>query len=211
MSFSDPVTSDDAGVTDCDIKSNAFENVIETGIDFDAEELAKKAKEGDSLSFALLAYKYHRFLLKYVSSFDVPYTEREDLMQEGLIGLLKAVRSYDGVSSAFTTYAFHCIKSHIISALRRYNRQAKSSSAEQSIERNTLEQSISPETEFIDKESTKQLHDKFFSVLSSYESKVFEMYLADIPCSEIAARLNKDGKSVENALQRIKSKLKKLV
>lgn len=209
--FSDDISSDGSVSVDRDIISMAYESGFGTGSDLDTETLAKKARDGDSLSFALLAYRYHRFLLKYVGSFNVPFTEREDLMQEGLIGLLKAVRTYDGVSSSFTTYAFHCIKTNIISALRRYSRQAKASAAEQSIDRNTLDMSVSPESEFIDKESTKQLHDKFFSVLSPYESKVFEMYLADIPCSEIAARLNKDGKSVENALQRIKSKLKKLI
>ena len=206
--------SDDSGSingADLPINSTVFAGGIESVGDLDAEALAKKAKEGDSLSFALLAYKYHRFLLKYVGSFDVPFSEREDLMQEGLIGLLKAVRSYDGSSSSFTTYSFHCIKTHIISALRRYSRQTKASMAEQIFDRNTSEMSISPETEFIDKESTKQLYDKFFSVLSSYESKVFELYLADVPIAEIALRTGKDGKSVENALQRIKAKLKKLV
>ena len=69
----------------------------------------------------------------------------------------------------------------------------------------------SPESEYIDKESSAQLHDTIFSVLSTYESKVFGMYLAEISYSQIASRLGKDIKSIDNAIQRIKNKLKKLV
>ncbi len=173
--------------------------------------LVASAKEGDSDAFDLLASRYQGFLSSYISSLSVLPSEKEDLMQEALIGLLRAVRSYDTEKAGFSTYVSACVKNSVISYLRRYGRQNKVlpmedvSSAGGDYDANT------PELHFIDHESTAQLQQKVFSVLSPYETKVFEMYLAETPYALIAKRLNKNEKSIDNAIQRIKAKLKKLV
>lgn len=181
-----------------------------TGI---VEEIAlvASAKNGDEAAFGALADKYHGFLSGYVTSLSVPEREKEDLMQEALIGLLRAVRSYDGVSSRFATYVSTCVQNSVISYLRRYAKHKLEIPVEDT---EALAEKLGasvPEFNLMDIESTNQLHDKVFSVLSKYERAVFEMYLAEIPYAVMAKKLNKNEKSIDNAIQRIKAKLKKLV
>lgn len=172
--------------------------------------LVASAKAGSDIAFETLAAQYAGLLRRYVISLDVPEAEREDLMQEAFIGLLRAVRSFDGVSSSFVTYATACVKNSVISGLRRYGHHRNEVSLE-GVELSEEAVLDSPEIALIDVETTNGLHNKFVSVLSKYEKTVFEMYLAQTPYSEMAKRLGKDEKSIDNALQRIKAKLKKLV
>ncbi len=180
-------------------------NVIEEN------DLVASAKDGDSSAFDVLANRYHGFLSSYVSSLSVQASEREDLMQEALIGLLRAVRSYDSEKSGFATYVSACVKNSVLSYLRRYGRQNKAVPVDDVATLYEDYDGDTPELRLIDLETTAQLQEKVFSVLSPYEQKVFEMYLAETPYASIAKRLNKNEKSIDNAIQRIKSKLKKLV
>ena len=173
--------------------------------------LVASAKEGDSDAFDLLASRYQGFLSSYISSLPVLPSEREDLMQEALIGLLRAVRSYNSEKAGFSTYVSACVKNSVISYLRRYGRQHVAFPIEDVSSLNGDYDTNTPELQFIDLETTAQLQQKVFSVLSPYETQVFEMYLAETPYALIAKRLNKNEKSIDNAIQRIKSKLKKLV
>ncbi len=172
--------------------------------------LVASAKAGSDVAFALLAEQYAGLLKKYVMALNVPVAEREDLMQEAFLGLLRAVRTFDGVSSNFSTYASTCVKNSVLSALRRYAYRHNEVSLE-GIQLNAEETVLSPEMALIDVETTNGLHDKFVSVLSAYEKTVFEMYLAEIPYVTMAKKLGKNEKSIDNAIQRIKAKLKKLV
>ncbi|MBR6594395.1 MAG: sigma-70 family RNA polymerase sigma factor [Clostridia bacterium] len=178
---------------------------------FEESVLVASAKEGDSDAFGALASRYHGLLYSYISSLGVDESEREDLMQEALLGLLRAVRSYDSDRSSFATYVSACVKNSITSYLRRSGRQVRSFPVEDVYSVCENGDGESPELILIDMESTAQLMKKVFSVLSPYEKKVFEMYLAEIPYASIAKRLNKNEKSIDNAIQRIKAKLKKLV
>ncbi len=181
-----------------------------TGI-FEENALVASARGGDEAAFGLLAEKYHGFLSGYISSLSVPDREREDLMQEALVGLLRAVRSYDGVSAKFSTYVAACVRNSVITYLRRYGKQRYEIPYEDvELIAERIEHST-PEFRLIDIESTNMLHDRVFSVLSQYERKVFEMYLAEISYADMAKKLNKNEKSIDNAVQRIKAKLKKLV
>ena len=175
--------------------------------------LVDAARNGDSLALSLLVVKYRSFLSKYVSLLNIPSCYKEDFVQEGLIGLLKAVRTYNEKVSAFSTYACRCMRNSVISELRKYKRRgiAFEVGLDDSIESVASASAVSPEDEYVDRESLKQLHDTVFSVLSPFESSVFEMYLADTPYAVMSKRLGKDVKSVDNAIQRIKNKLKKLV
>lgn len=178
-------------------------------------EIVEYAKKGDSLAFAILSERYHRAIIGIVNSLNIPSSETEDMMQEGLIGLLKATRTFDSsLGVQFSTFAYTCIKNSILSALKRYNRLKKTSlhsSMSVGLEEIEEEYLSSPEAKLIDSESAQELQKRIISALSSYESKVFEMYLAEVPYAVMSKRLNKDVKSIDNALQRIKNKLKEFV
>ncbi len=211
--------------------SKMNERVVSADQEFDNEKsLVEAAKNGDSLAITLLVVKYRRFLDKYVGLLNVPVRYKEDFIQEGLIGLLKAVRTYrTDENCSFSTYAWRCVRNSVISELRRHNRSRIGEEVSiddfpggvenmqmihgtnGNFELVASPVANSPEREYIDRESSSQLHDTIFSVLSTYEAEVFEMYLAEIPYSTIAMRLGKDIKSIDNAIQRIKNKLKKLV
>jgi RNA polymerase sporulation-specific sigma factor len=199
----------------CEKEESSFGNSVNAT---NEKALVDAARNGDSLAITMLVVKYHGFLDKYVGLLNVPERYKEDYIQEGLIGLLKAVRTYDETKGfSFSTYAWRCIKNSVISELRRFERNGiRNEVSMDEISEGMLEEVSgtainSPESEYIDKESSAQLHDTIFSVLSTYESKVFGMYLAEISYSQIASRLGKDIKSIDNAIQRIKNKLKKLV
>jgi len=173
--------------------------------------LVASAKSGDDKAFGVLAQRYHGLLSSYVASLSPSVPEREDLMQEALIGLLRAVRSYDGVSACFGTYVAICVRNSVITGLRRCGKQKQEVPYDDLgplTDGTALE---TPELQYFDIESTNQLQDRVFSALSKYERAVFEMYLAEIPYAIMAKRLNKNEKSIDNAIQRIKAKLKKLV
>lgn len=177
----------------------------------DDSVLIASAKRGDGTAFALLAERYHGLLKSCVSSLPVSAHDKEDLMQEALIGLMRAVRSYDGVSSKFSTYVSACVRNSIVTWLRRYGKQRCEIPYEDVQQLALRLEQTTPEIKLVDIESTSQLHDKAFSVLSPFERTVFEMYLAEIPYAVMAKKLNKNEKSIDNAMQRIKAKLKKLV
>lgn len=177
----------------------------------DESVLIASAKRGDSAAFALLAERYHGFLKSSISSLPVSAHDKEDLMQEALIGLMRAVRSYDGVSSKFSTYVSACVRNSIVTWLRRYGKQRCEIPYEDVQQLALMLEQTTPEVSIEGIESANQLHDKAFSVLSPFERAVFEMYLAEIPYAVMAKKLNKNEKSIDNAMQRIKAKLKKLV
>lgn len=172
-------------------------------------DLVNSAKQGNARAFELLAAKYQRLLDWYVRQLNLPVSEKDDFIQEGLIGLLKAVRTYDNKSSSFLTYASLCIKNSIISAVRKYSKNFSTLVSYDDISDNTIpDVKGSPESSFIDRESIGILYNKVFSVLSPYELDVFEMYLSGMSYSDMASKLNREPKSVGNAVYRIKKKLK---
>lgn len=173
--------------------------------------LVASAREGDSLAFALLVHRYSRIMNSYIGTLSVSESEREDLLQEGLIGLLKAVRSYEEEKAKFSTYAVTCIKNSIISALRRYNKTVSFVPSSEIFGGTEPQEAESPETILLDTESGRLLHDRLFKALSPLESKVFELYLADETYAEIGKKLGKDVKSIDNTVQRIRSKLKRII
>ncbi len=132
----------------------------------------------------------------------------EDLFQEGLIGLLKAVRTYDGVSSSFSTYASACVGNSVVSAVRKYRRQSAPSVP---LEETPEVVVSSPESEVIDRESSSLLYARALSGLSAFERAVFERYLAGQSCSEVAKALGRPEKAVENAVCRSRRKLRTLL
>ena len=179
-------------------------------LDHDESKLIASAREGDDRAFEALASSYRRLLEYHVRSFDPPSSVYDDLLQEGLIGLLKAVRGYDGKSSSFATFASHCIRNSIISGVRRYNSQSKTGTFDVS---DLSEEDRSPSAEEVTLDGIRAglLYEKVVSVLSDYERMIFEMYLSELSYESIAFAIGKDVKSVENAVYRIRTKLKTIV
>ena len=174
------------------------------------QELIAEAKSGDEQAFELLAQSYKRVLEYHIKRIDANPSNYDDLFQEGLIGLLKAVRSYDGTSSAFATYASLCVRNSIISGVRKYANQTTHTVP---ISEPCLEEETTPSAEevLLDRVRVGQLYDKVYEALSPYEKIVFDMYLSDIPYESMAFVIGKNVKSISNAVFRIRNKLRQIV
>ena len=179
----------------------------------DSLALIYKAAHGNQDAFRSLAEKYEPLIHKLVGSFTVPEAERDDLFQEGLIGLYKAVLMYDPELSSFGTFAYLCIKRSILSAVRSYQTTAVglTSLPEDEFSGLALGTADSPETAFLHKESYALLLERIDSHLSDYENTVLRLYLTGVSHDLIAQRLATSRKSVDNAISRIRRKLRVLI
>lgn len=179
------------------------------------EELLEGAKDGDSNAFEEIAARYQGMINAVAGSFNVPESERDDLRQEGLIALYRAVCKYDKALSGFSTFASVCIKRAMLTWIRdhvskvgRDGSLVTEVSLDESFE-NILsdENTVCPEELYISKETVKSLRSHAMKQLSDYEKCVFLMYLEEMSSSEIADSMGRTKKSVENALDRIRKKL----
>ena len=176
----------------------------------DEESLVASARKGDERAFEALAEAYKRVLEFHVRRIAPPDSIYDDLFQEGLIGLLKAVRRYDGKSSSFATFASLCIRNSILSGARKYGTQ--SVRTDNSLPEAETEETVpSAEETLLDGIRARELYDKVLSALSPYEKLVFDMYLKDISYESMSFVLGKDVRSIENAVYRIRNKLKTIV
>lgn len=179
-----------------------------------AEELAQNARCGDSSAFEEIARRYEGAIRAISASFAVPESERDDLYQEGLIALYRAVCRYDGSIASFSTFARVCIKRAMISWVRRTDEETRSLSLDgESPWEDRLsdllpaDESEGPEEAYLTKEFCAEMRRRAMRKLSDYEKCVFLLYLEDVGAAEIARMLGKPKKSVENALLRIRKKL----
>lgn len=174
------------------------------------EELVASAKRGDNQAFEALAADYKRILEFHIKHLDQNPSNYDDLFQEGLIGLLKAVRSYDGRSSSFATFASLCIRNSIISGVRKNAAQTSKTVA---VPKTVTEEETTPSAEdiLLDDVSAGMIYEKVCTSLSPYERTVFEMYLSDVSYETIAFVTGKSVKSATNAVFRIRTKLKQIV
>ena len=150
--------------------------------------------------------------------------DRDDIIQEGLIGLYKAVKSYDGMKCAnFKTFAEVCAVRQMISAVKTSTRK-KSSPLNHSVPIYTEDgelipavgkmadtKNVNPESIVIEKETSDGMDSMLSGVLSEFEAEVLSYYLSGLSYREIAQVLKKKPKAVDNALCRIKSKIEKFV
>ncbi len=167
--------------------------------------LIENAKNGDERAFEALAEKYKRVVEYHIKSINADSSTQDDLFQEGLIGLLKAVRSYDGKTSLFVTYASHCVRNSIVSAIRKNSKQVLNGETSFDTEKETVP---SAEDVLLNDVGAQILYEKVFSALSPYEKTVFELYLSDMSYENIAFVTGKSVKSTSNAVFRIRNKLR---
>ncbi len=153
-----------------------------------------------------IAREYSRLVTRCVRRFSLPGSEREDLYQEGMIALLKAMRSYDeGKNDNFEAYAALCIKRRLIDAVRRRAPEETSELSENLSE--GPDGSADPLNAIVDAESAKEIHASLKSSLSQLEGDVLDLYMDGYTIREIALKLDRSEKSVGNAVARIRGKL----
>ncbi len=181
------------------------------------EELILRIRDGELQIIDFVMEKYKNLAKSKSRSMFILGADNDDLIQEGMIGLFKAIRDYDtGRDASFYTFAELCITRQIYTAIQASNRQKHvplntsiSLSAEHTIE--LQQEDGNPESIIIDQESANALEEMIVKELSGFEKQVLELYLTGMTYTEIAKVLNKDQKSTDNALQRMKGKVKKVI
>ena len=185
------------------------------------EQLAKMAREGSETAEEILIEKYRSLVKGKTKIYFIIGADNEDVIQEGMIGLFKAVRSYEPDKEAtFRTYAELCINRQILSAIKTANRLKhqplneslpleKTQDDGESISAETLftVEDNNPETLMLMKEILDYLMDENSDLFSPLERKVLGERLKGLSTSEIAHRMERDPKSIDNALQRIRKKV----
>ncbi|WP_458861870.1 sigma-70 family RNA polymerase sigma factor [Acidaminobacterium chupaoyuni] len=163
-----------------------------------------------------LAREYVKLVRSCIRPFFLTGGDYDDLEQEGMIGLLKAIRGYDPAKSdSFEAYAVLCIRRQIYDAVKKSQRKdghltVISASEDQVSDRvSNIKVQQDPETEVLAKESALEIQSALSGLLSAFETSVLRYYLEGYTTSQIAQMLKKENKSVDNAIQRIRRKLAK--
>ena len=189
------------------------------------EELIVRYMDGDDSVVDFLMDKYKYLVRSQAENMFLLGADHEDLLQEGMIGLFKAIRDYDpGRDASFHTFAKLCISRQIFTAIEAANRHKHAplntytslSEADNDQYHEVRERLVemtaiaSPETMLIDKENMAQLEEMLTSELSALEKQVLDLYFIGMSTKEIAAILGRTEKATDNALQRMKGKLRKV-
>ena len=184
-------------------------------------EILKLIESKDNEAMEYIIKKYSFIVKKEIRTMYLIGAETEDLYQEGMIGLFKAVRDFEPDKGAvFSTFATLCVKNQVKSAVTAANRKKHiplnqyisiyaSSEDSESNEELFLDdgEKTNPEKKVLAKENKSELMDSIMDMLSKLEIQVLNLYLEGLSYAEIGDRLGKTEKSVNNALQRIRSKL----
>lgn len=191
------------------------------------EELVKDYKWGDKIAGDILINRYDPIVKKYTRKFFLIGGDENDIFQEGMIGLFKAMQGYNEKATAnFKTFAILCIKRQLITAIKISNRQKnavlnKSISINATIDNEYDESSEivsvikdvndkDPSNIIIEEEFFKEFNDRINNALSDKEKAVFNEFKNGKSYKEIASTLNCKVKSVDTAITRIRKKAKKI-
>ncbi|MGL5206467.1 MAG: RNA polymerase sporulation sigma factor SigH [Acidaminococcaceae bacterium] len=196
-----------------------FENMT------DEEVVMVAKKEENLLAQEYLLYKYRNFVRAKARSYFLIGAEREDIIQEGMIGLFKAIRDFrNDKLSSFRAFAELCVTRQIITAIKTATRQKhiplnsyvslNKPIYEEDSDRTLLDvisgaKVANPEEMVISREEFLDIENKMNNILSDLEWKVLMSYLDGKSYQEIALDLDRHIKSIDNALQRVKRKLEK--
>lgn len=199
-------------------ETNNFQNLTD-------ENIALLAQEGNENATSYLLYKYKNMVKGFSRRFFIMGADSEDLVQEGMIGLFKAIQKFEEAKySAFSTFAYQCVKNQIQDAVKSANRK-KHSALNNSISLNyTIKQEndetdeildflscdeFNPETKILKKESSKSFYKKLQSLFSKKELLILSNFLQGKTYEEIANTTNVTKKKVDNTLTKIRKILTK--
>lgn len=190
------------------------------------EELIIALKDGDQKIIDYLMEKYKELVRKSAKSMYILGADSDDLIQEGMIGLFKAIRDYDpGRDASFHTFAKLCIQRQMYTAIEAGNRLKNlplntyvSIKNQNFFEDDGEDDGIvlesgeaGPEEKMIDNDNVYRIMSKLNECLSDMEKSVLDLKLTGMNYVEIAGVLGRDPKSTDNALGRIKSKVRKIL
>ena len=192
------------------------------------EELIRRSREGDEAASNELMSRYKAVVRNRASSYFMAGADQEDLIQEGMIGVFKAIRDYDEKKGAsFRTFAELCIQRQIISAVKGASRM-KHAPLNESVSLNRpvsdvddgagpLEELLAdeidtnPEKMLLLREDMSYISQNIDDILSTLELQVWKMYVNGCSYREIAEKLDKTSKGVDSAIQRAKKKLAEII
>jgi RNA polymerase sporulation-specific sigma factor len=188
-------------------------------------ELLRAVRDGDDRALDVLLDRYRSFARSKSRSYFLAGADREDVVQEGMIGLYKAIRDFDtGQNTPFRAFAELCISRQILTAIKTANRQKhgplnSSISLDAPVHTDTGQQSVAdvvvleqladPADVVISTEEVKDLSATMRANLTELEADVLRLYMDGRSYEEIAGALGNHVKSIDNALQRIKRKLQR--
>ncbi|MCQ2539927.1 MAG: RNA polymerase sporulation sigma factor SigH [Acetatifactor sp.] len=198
---------------------------------FTDDELLDRLRHGEAEVEDYICEKYKNLVRSKAKSMFILGADNEDLIQEGMIGLFKAVRDYDcGRDASFYTFAELCISRQMYTAVQAAKRKKHfplnssiSLDSPQSVEAGDEQESMSlgrlltakvgmnPEEMVLDRERTEYLEKAIEEELSEFERQVLDLYVTGMPTSQIAKVLGRNEKATDNALQRLKAKIKKII
>lgn len=189
------------------------------------EELIQRLRDGEEGIAEYLLDKYKNLVRSKARSMYILGADTEDLIQEGMIGLFKAIKDYDfGRDAAFSTFADLCVSRQVYTAVSASGRKkhiplnsyislsdtaTESANGEKPLADVLTSINDDPEAIMIDRENVESIEGFIDTELSSFEKEVLELFLTGMSYVQIAKVLSKDEKATDNALQRAKSKLKK--
>ena len=194
---------------------------------FSDEDLVILAQKGNDGALDYVLEKYGAYVRNKSFSYYIAGADRDDIVQEGMIGLFKAVRDFSSERGVtFRTFADVCVTRQILTAVKNANRQKHAPlnfyiSLNRPVSNNDDNSTLAdifgrteapdPEELFIEKEKADTLGQEMQRILSEFEFSVLSLYLQGKSYQEIAKIVGKPVKAVDNALQRIKKKLEKIV
>lgn len=189
------------------------------------EEIVEDARKGDDKALEYIINKYKNFVRAKARTYFLIGADREDIVQEGMIGLYKAIRDFrEDKLSSFRAFAELCITRQIITAIKTATRQKhiplnsyislNRPIFDEESDRTLLdiiceEKVYDPEEMIISREEFNGIESKMEEILSELEWEVLSSYLQGKSYQEIAVDLDRHVKSIDNALQRVKRKLEK--
>lgn len=194
--------------------------------EYSDELLVRMARDGDGKAEDFLLKKYKDFVRSKARAYFLVGGDSDDLIQEGMIGLYNAIGHYDeSMASSFMTYAAICINNKLISAVSADGRQKNaplngyvsiySSITDETGEEASLSdvlpdtENINPEAIILNEEQEKLTINRLLGKLSALEKEILSYYMEGMSYSEIAKLIGKTEKSVDNAIQRIRLKMRK--
>ena len=202
--------------------SETFDKRYEKYLQMSDDDVAVLSQQGDGEALEYLLDKYKNFVRARARSYFLVGADHEDIVQEGMIGLYKAIRDFKpDKQSSFRAFAELCVKRQIITAIKTATRQKhvplnsyvslnKPLYGEES-DRTLLDviegRVTNPEDLFIGQEEISHIQEQIGSVLSDLERQVLDAFLDGKSYQEIAVMLGRHVKSIDNALQRVKRKL----
>ena len=175
------------------------------------DELIDRLRRGETSVMDYICDKYKNLVRSKAKSMFILGADSEDLIQEGMIGLFKAVRDYDmGRDASFSTFAELCVNRQIYTAVDGET-AGDDRDGLRLAELLTDRPELNPEELFLDKERVAYLEKTIEEELSDFENQVLDLYITGMSYTQIAKVLGRDEKATDNALQRLKAKIKKML